>query len=129
MHEQLEHLKQSLIQATEFAKVLEEFFDLVETPGFLDMGQRVSDEVLEEVLRVTAAQLGGGRLRNVLLVSLDDHGVVHGSFTLGARMGSVLYFNDVRMGLASAVDMATGDTRMARFTASRLYREPSPSGN
>lgn len=114
----LESLKTHLVQATDLAPVLSEFFDLAEEPDFMDQGQRVCDPVLEEIVRATALRLGG-QVENLLLVRVAEHGFVHGGFTVGRRMGSLFFFEEVRRGLAAAVDEGTGDTRIARFTASR----------
>jgi len=120
MHARFESLKAHLLAATDFAPVLAEFFDLAESPRFMELGQPARDLGIEEALRVTALELGG-EPEDLLLIRVPEEGFLHGRFSLGPMLGGLFYFEDLQMGLATAVDPTTGEARIARFTTSRPF--------
>ena len=60
------------------------------------------------------------RLGRVAVGEQADLGVVHGALTVNGKLASVLYFDDIAMGMFVVVEnSSTGETKYMRFTAIR----------
>jgi hypothetical protein len=117
-------LKTKLLTAGNFGDVLGYFLDhFGEDPEFMDLGEAVSDDFIDEVLAQVAAQLfrKNVRIHDVRLVCLPEHGFVHGGFTVEGKVGTLIYFSEVHKGLiAIAWSVMPAETKYARFTGQPL---------
>ena len=129
----LETLKEKLLHATDFNEVSTFFFDhFGDNPDFIALGERVEDDFLESVLLQVGTQLFAGPivLERLLLTRLAEHGFIHGGFTLNGRLGNVIYFEDVRVGLIAVVlSVSPSETKLVRFTGKPVPKSWLPSDN
>jgi hypothetical protein len=129
----LETLKGKLLHAKDFNEVSTFFFDhFGDHPAFIALGERVEDDFLESILLQVGTQLFPGPivLERLLLTRLAEQGFVHGGFTLNGRLGSIIYFEDVRVGLIAVVlSVSPSETRLARFTGKPLPKSWLRSNN
>lgn len=120
---QLRHLLQ---HAPNFTSVMSYFFDhLGDTPQLQTLSLPTRHPVLEKALRATVAHMSKGDMRGLKLLSVTTHGFFHGGFVVGDRLGILLYFEDLQLGLACLVN-SRGQTQLARFRACYL---PMPCQN
>jgi len=125
-------LKQKLVNATQFSDVFSYFLDhFGEQPDFMGLGERTTDPFVEAVLLQVGQTLFGKAvdLTGLLLVQLPEHQFLHGAATLGGKLATVIYFEDVHMGLI-ALDWSAKETKFSRFRGQPLPRRnvvPSPN--
>lgn len=120
----LTHLRQLLIDATDFSDVYGYFMDnFGEAPELLTMGERWHDQdFLDTIEQLGGRVIGkGARLTQPFLLRVAEHGFVHGAFVLGDHIGSVFYFEDIEKGLlALGGRESQGPEQFARFTLARF---------
>ena len=113
-------LKTKLMTAKNFGEVTGYFLDhFGDHPAFLDLGVPTPDDFLEQVLTEVAGQLfhKAVAIRDIRLVRLPDHEFVHGGFMVQGKVGTLIYFEDVRKGLISiAWSLSPPETKYARFS-------------
>lgn len=114
MNPRLASLKSHLKSARNLGPVLDEFLELVESPGFLDLGRPVPAPHFDAVLQALTRK----PTDPVLVVRLDREGFTHGSFRVGRQIGIVFAFDDLRMGLVAFSAGDSGWTDLYRFTVS-----------
>lgn len=128
----LETLKEKLQTAKDFSDVLDYFLtNFGEKRAFIDLGERTEEPFLALVLEQIAKQLfkkGPARIEQLLLTRLADQQFIHGGFLVNGHLGTVMYFEDVPIGLA-VVSALGGQTHYARFTGRPLPPRPTPSAN
>ena len=125
-------LKQKLQKEKRFSEVLDYFLtNFGEKPEFIALGQRIEEPFLELVLEQVAKQLfkkGPTRIEQLLLTQLPGESFIHGGFMVNGHLGTVMYFEDVPIGLA-VLSMLGGQTHYARFTGRPMTPRPIPSAN
>lgn len=113
-------LRQLLVQATDFSDVYGYFMDhFGQSPELMTLGEPLSDTTFLEVLELIGSQIIGmkARISQPFLLHLAEHGFIHGVFRLGDHIASVLYFEDVKMGLAAFGGLGSeGPSQFARFS-------------
>jgi hypothetical protein len=113
-------LKAKLLTAQNFGEILGYFLDhFGDHPAFIGLGEPARDEFLEQALAQVAAQLFGKAvpIRDLRLVRLPEHEFVHGGFLVGGKVGTLIYFEDLRKGLISvAWSLSPPETKYARFS-------------
>jgi hypothetical protein len=94
--------------------------DFAEKYGFMELGERTRDPILEAAIAVSAAQVLGPKptVKRLMLVRIPEHRFIHGAAMLQGRMANIFYFEDLGVGLIAIVMSARGDNRFIRFTAS-----------
>src|SRR5947209_4498044 len=95
-------LKKKLLTAREFSEVAAYFLDhFGDKPEFIHLGEGTTDPFLEAVLAQVAGQLFQRSVvvHDIRLIRLPDHGFIHGGFTMEGKLGTLIYFEDVRVGL------------------------------
>ena len=131
--EAIEVLKDKLINAKDLSDVMDYFLThLGEDPEFLSLGKRIQHPVLEVLLPQIGKQMLGKRakMKHLELMRVPEHHLVHGGFTLGGKIGNLIYFEDIHLGLlAVAVSFRTGETKFARFSDQRVPTPKDPSQN
>lgn len=119
-------LKKQLVETKDFAGFHDYFLtNFVEKGRFMDMGRALSrprghfltSALGEAYLRATDLE---GTIISSRLVELPEFGLIHGAVTVNGKLGSVVYFEDLEMGMFTVVEnMRTGETKYVRFTAHR----------
>jgi hypothetical protein len=113
-------LKDKLIHATQFADVMNYFFDhFGDHPEFIALGERVEHPLLEGIMEAVTQQLFGrpAPITHLALTRLPEHGLVHGGAKLGGKLATVLYFEDVCKGLLAVIwSVEPPETKFIRFT-------------
>jgi hypothetical protein len=109
------------MHAKEFSEVWTYFLDhFGEDPDFMSLGEPARHSFLEMILGQVGRQLHGKPvpLVDLLLKRLPEQGFLHGACTLGGQLASLLYFEDIHMGLMAVVwSISPPETKFARFTA------------
>jgi hypothetical protein len=117
-------LKDKLIHAEQFNEVMIYFFDhFGDHSDFIALGERVSHELVENILETVAEQLFGQPVpvTHLFLTRLPEHQFVHGGAKLGGKMATVLYFEDICKGLLAVIwSSRTSETKFIRFTGMPL---------
>lgn len=124
-------LKEKLQTARQLSDVCSYFFDhFGDKPEFMQLGEGTRDADLEQLLQHIAAQLAGGPavLVATRLVRLAEHNFIHGGVQINEKLGNVIYFEDLHMGLLT-VCWDPPDTRYVRFRAQPVRPAPTPSIN
>lgn len=116
----LEALKRMLVESNEFAAVWNKFMaDFGDRREFMELGEPARSPLVESAVRQSVVHVLGpeAEVTGVLLLRLPEHHFWHGAVLLPGRMGNVLYFDDLGVGLLVLVMSMAGDNRIIRFTA------------
>ena len=110
----LERLKRKMRDWAPCPDIMNDFLDRVTTlPGFtfeLRRGPRwLADVVARSCEEVLDKPFGHA---TVFLVSVPEHELVHGSVTLGKYVGSVVYFEDIQLGVVALMPPKPSQTQM-----------------
>ena len=129
----LDELKRRLVHEKDFTKTWGFFLDEFATDqDFIDLGEAVSDEAIETTIAHIALQMfpHDGNVTQTRLIRLADQRFVHGNVIVAGRVGGMLYFEDVRVGLVAVSEKFPSDeTKFARFTTVPQKPGRSPSRN
>jgi hypothetical protein len=128
-------LKDKLVHATQFTDVINYFFDhFGEDAEFIGLGEATRHAFLESVLAEVGRQMFGNQvaIMDLLLTRLPERHFIHGGGTLNGRVVTVLYFEDVAVGLVAVASPSSKETKLARFTGKPLKHpvgldKPSPN--
>lgn len=120
---QAEHfltLKEKIMTAENFNEPWNYFFDHFSgNPAFMNLGKRMESLFLQSIFEEVGERLFRKKVKvtNLLLSRISQHHFVHGACFINGRMASVLYFEDVKMGILSILgSMQTHEVSMIRFT-------------
>jgi hypothetical protein len=122
-------LKKRFVEATDFAAFHEYYFsNFVERGDFNRLGRTLSaprarflNRALAEAY--TQAADAPAVVISSQLIEIPELGLVHGALDVNGKLASVLYFDDLAMGMFVVVEnSSTGEMKYMRFTAVR----PSP---
>jgi len=128
-------LKDKLVHATQFTDVINYFFDhFGEDTEFIDLGEQTRHAFLESVLAEVGYQMFGSRVAvmDLLLTRVPGRYFIHGGGILNGRVATVLYFEDIAVGLIAVASASSAETKLARFTGKPLMPPPGldkPSPN
>ena len=130
--DRLQELKQKLTNDADLSDIwlfyMDHFADHLE---FTDMGEPAYNEYLDAVLQKTCQQMFDRAIKisDCLLIYIAPHHFFHGAFQIEGRIGSVIYFEDIKIGLiAVSVDYpATNVVKYSRFT--EMIQLSAPQGN
>jgi hypothetical protein len=129
----LQELKQKLLHEDQLAPVWSFFLDhFGEDPAFIALGERADHPFVEAVVDQVGQQLfgQGGAVSRLLLTRLADQQFIHGGFSMGGRVGGVIYFEDARIGLLAVADLPPSiEAKYARFSGYPLRQQGEPSRN
>jgi hypothetical protein len=126
-------LKQKLISAKQFDEIWNYFFDqFSQNEEFMSMGHQIDrHELLEVVLAQVASALFkvDAALIQIRYVNVPEHKFIHGCGKVNGHLTSVIYFEDVQVGIFNVVG-PNGRTDMARFSGRPFAKKtPTPSLN
>ena len=117
-------LKKRFLEATDFADFHDYYMtNFIERGNFVRLGRMLSAPRAQFLNNALAEAYGKAADVSVLaissqLIEIPDLGVVHGALTVNGKLASVLYFDDIAMGMFVVVEnSSTGETKYMRFTA------------
>jgi hypothetical protein len=129
----LQELKTKLIHDKDLFPVWGFFLDhFGEDPEFMELGEPVRHPFIESVVAQTSAQMfpQDGMIGELRLIRLADQQFIHGGVNVAGRVGGVIFFEDVQVGLVAVSDHFPSDeTKMARFSCRPYRRQGTPSRN
>ncbi len=125
-------LKRKLLHDKELPPVWAFFLDhFGENIEFMQLGERTENEFLYSLIATVGKQLFGTVIvSRICLARLPEHQFIHGGFTMGGRVGGLIYFEDVEVGLLAVSDIPPGiETKYVRFSPQPLRKQAMPSPN
>jgi hypothetical protein len=130
----LQTLKEKIATAQKFDEVWTYFFDhFGEDAEFMKLGEATDHPFLEQVFVQVCARLFPSHvvLTRMLYTRLAAQHFVHGGLTINGRLATVMYFEDVQLGmLVIAAPRAGANNEYVRFTGRPAPpRDAKPSLN
>jgi hypothetical protein len=100
-------------------------------PKFIDLGKPAKNGYIDAVVKKTCQELFGQNvtIANSLLIYIPKHQFFHGPFQAGGRIGGVIFFEDIKVGVlaVSATSSPNGQVYYSRFT--EVMNLSPPKGN
>ncbi|BAZ02730.1 hypothetical protein NIES37_67430 [Tolypothrix tenuis PCC 7101] len=117
----LQELKQKLTHDADLSNIWLFYMDhFADHPEFTDMGEPIHNEYLHTVIRKTCHQMFGRetKITDFLSIYLAKYHFFHGPFQAERRIGGVIYFEDIKIGLiaVSADYPPTDAVKYSRFS-------------
>lgn len=127
--ERLQELKEKLTSEKDFSNIWNFYMDrFADHPEFTDLGNPAKNKYLDTVVRKTCQEMFGNKIKitNSLLIKIAKYKFFHGPFQVDGRIGGVIYFEDINIGLlAVSVDYpATDMVKYSRFSEVARLSEP-----
>lgn len=130
--DQLQELKQKLTLEADLSNIwlfyMDHFADHAE---FTDLGEPTYNEYIDAVLHKTCQQIFGRavKITDFLPIYIAEYGFFHAPFQVERRIGGVIYFEDIKVGLiaVSADHPPTNAVKYSRF--SEVLELPAPNRN
>ncbi|UEM03495.1 hypothetical protein JL101_026655 [Skermanella rosea] len=128
----LADLKNTLLTADSFARVQGKFFDeLGMSPDFVAAGRAADVPLLKAAFEQVGRRVFGPgcTIQGLALFRMESEKFVHGGCLMNGCLATVLYFEDVDVGLvAVSTDFSTGNMSYARISLleGREGLEPGP---
>lgn len=116
-HDQLNMLKQKLVNEEDFNVTFTYFFDhLSDDQRFIDSSKKVKHPFLKSVLKVVGKEIFNHEISitNFLLLQLPKTRFYHGSCFMHDRLAALFFFEDIDMGMACI--HLSHEVRYTRFT-------------
>jgi hypothetical protein len=131
--DRLQDLKQKLMREPDFSNIwlfyMDEFAD---HPEFTDTGEAVANPFLEEAIPKICQKMFKKTMAvtDLLLISIPEHQFFHAPFLVEGRIGGVIYFADINMGLiaVAAESPPTAEVKYSRFS-NPFTQGPDPHVN
>ena len=118
-------LKEKILEAEDFSEPWEYFFDhFSDNPAFMNMGKLTQSAVMQSILEGVAEKLFRKKVRvtNVMLAEIPEHDFIHGACFIQGQMASVMFFQDVKVGMLSVLSSPQShEVSMIRFTGLELH--------
>jgi hypothetical protein len=116
-----QELKRRLVEGTNFSETWEFYMDhFTDSPKFIEMGQPVHCEELNEIVRATCQEMfnKSAKVDTSIVIHIPESKFFHGPIQVGKRMGGMMFFEDIEMGMiaVSAEYPPTPETKYSRFT-------------
>ncbi|MCM0588907.1 MAG: hypothetical protein ACSI46_02665 [Gloeotrichia echinulata DVL01] len=119
--ERFQELKQKLTNEADLSNIwlfyMDHFADHAE---FTELGQPAHNEYLNTIIHKTCQQMFGKTIKitNFFLIYIAKYHLFHGPFQVQGRIGGVIYFEDIKIGLlaVSADYPPTDAVKYSRFT-------------
>lgn len=115
----IDKLKATLLQATDFSKAWNEFFDLASKPQFVAKSRKAHLEHLEPVLHEIGVALtcdDKAKLKAPHILKYANTDFYHGPLVCGSRAGTFMYFQKLGAGMAALLDKAGGRLNFCRIS-------------
>jgi hypothetical protein len=98
----LKELKDKLKHESDLSKIWLFYMDhFADHEAFMELGQPAENDFLDAVVRQICQQMFGSTIpvRNFLLIHIPEHQLFHGPFDVGGRIGGMIYFENIKVGL------------------------------
>jgi hypothetical protein len=130
----LQALKEKIATAEKFDDVWTYFFDeFGKDPEFMQLGEATEHPFLQQIFVQVCARLFPSNvvLARMMFTRLPEQQFVHGGLTINGRLASVIYFEDVQLGMMLVAAPYPGaNNDYVRFTGRMLPpRNAKPSLN
>lgn len=130
--DRLQELKRKLTNDADLSDIWLFYMDhFAVLPEFTDLGEPAYNEYLDAVLQKTCQQMFDRAIKisDCLLIYIAQYHFFHGAFQIKGRIGGVIYFEDIKIGLiaVSADYPATNVVKCSRF--SEMIQLSAPQGN
>lgn len=117
----LQELKQKLKKEADLSHIWTFYMDhFADHPEFTDMGEPAHNEYLDAVLDKICQEMFGRAIKitNFYLIYIAKYQLFHGPFKIQGRIGGVIYFEDIKIGLlaVSADYPPTDEVKYSRFS-------------
>ena len=127
--ERLEELKQKLTSENDFSQIWNFYMDnFADHAEFTDLGHPAKNKYLDTVVRKTCQEMFGNKMKitDFLLIQIAKYKFFHGPFQVDGRIGGVIYFQDINIGLlaVSADFSLNGMVKYSRFSEMARLSEP-----
>ena len=130
--DRLHELKQKLTNDADLSDIWLFYMDhFADWQEFTDMGEPAYNEYLDTVLQKTCQQMFDRAIKisDFLLIYIAPYHLFHGGFQVEGRIGGVIYFEDIKIGLiaVSADYPPTDAVKYSRFT--EMIQLPTSNAN
>lgn len=122
-------LKHKTTHEKELANVWLYYMDnFIDDRSFLDLGDRTRNDFLEAVLPQICKKMftPKDRFSDLLIIEIPEHRFLHGSFLIGGRMGSLIYFKEIQTGILAVPNRLSekAEVNYSRFSNPMRGRSP-----
>jgi len=121
--ERLQELKKLLMTGDDFNATYRFFFDNFSDRAFFGLGRKAKNPIIKATLESVRGQMFGeeGKVSLLKLINIPSARFYHGGCTINGRMATVIYFEDIEMGMvAIAMSLTSGQMHYARFSTTRV---------
>ncbi|HWE04842.1 MAG TPA: hypothetical protein VG326_20720 [Tepidisphaeraceae bacterium] len=128
----LEKLKTILADGKDLSAAFHYFLDhFGEKEAFLNLGKPKRHPLLESLLTAVAGQMFGKKvaMKRLFLIPVPGTKFIHGAGLCDGRPINVIYFDDIKVGIAAVMRPPNGSTQYSRFSAQMIPPEAAPSNN
>jgi hypothetical protein len=130
--DRLQELKQKLKNEADLSHIWSFYMDhFADDPKFTELGEPAHNEYIDAVLHKTCQHLFGKAIKitDSLLIYIAKYRLFHGPFQVKGRIGGVIYFEDIKIGLlaVSADAPPTDAVKYSRF--SEIIQQSAPHRN
>lgn len=130
--DRLQELKQKLTSEADLSHIWLFYMDhFADDPEFTELGKPAYNEYLDAVLDKTCKHLFGSAIKitDFFGIYIAEYQLFHGPFQVKGRIGGVIYFEDIKIGLlaVSADDPPTDAVKYSRF--SKMIQLSVPNRN
>ncbi len=130
--ERLQELKQKLTNEADLSHIWLFYMDhFADHPEFTELGETIYNEYLNGVLHKICQQIFGRAIKitDFFLIYIAKYHFFHGPFQVERRIGGVIYFEDIKIGLiaVSADYPPTDAVKYSRF--SEMIQLSAPNRN
>ncbi|AFY35810.1 hypothetical protein [Calothrix sp. PCC 7507] len=129
--DRLQELKQKLTNETDLSDIWLFYMDhFADHPEFTDLGEPAHNQYLDAILHKTCQQMFGEAIKitGFFLIYIAKYRLFHGPFQVKGRIGGVIYFEDLKIGLlaVSADYPPTDAVKYSRFSELIKLSTPNP---
>jgi hypothetical protein len=119
--QRLQELKQKLINEKDLSQIWLFYMDhFADHQEFTELGEPARNDYLDVVLQKTCQQMFGKSITitNFFLIYIAEHQFFHGPFQVEGRIGGMIFFEDVKIGLlaVSSEFPPTDAVKYSRFS-------------
>ncbi|MBD2251550.1 hypothetical protein [Nostoc parmelioides] len=119
--DRLQELKQKLTIEADLSAIWSFYMDsFVDDTEFIELGEPKYNEYLDAVIHKTCEQMFGRviKITDFLTIYIAQYGFFHAPFWAEKRIGGVIYFEDLKIGLiaVSADYPPTDEVKYSRFS-------------